>query len=59
LDLDNDKGVSESLAEAHKESKVKRPVVISVGGSIDNVAYGYGYSLVIFTKPGKTFYYKA
>jgi hypothetical protein len=59
LDLGNDKGLAESLSEVCKESKAKRPVVISVGGSIANVAYGYKYSLVIFPKPGKTFYYKA
>ena len=59
LDLDNDEGFVESLAETRKESKAKRPLFISVSGSIPNVADGYGYSIVIFPKPGKTFYYKA
>ena len=59
LDLGNDEGLVESLAEACKESKAKRPVVISVGGSITNVADGYKYSLVVFPNPGKKFYYKA
>ena len=59
LDLDNDEGLVESLAVARKESRVKRPLSISVSGSFANVADGLKYSVVIFPKPGKTFYNKA
>jgi hypothetical protein len=59
LGLDDDEGLAESLAKTVKESKAKRPLQISVGGSFANVADGNEYSLVIFPKPAKTFYYKA
>ena len=59
LDLDNDKGLAEALAEALKEAKAKKRLLISVTGSFVNVADGYTYYVVTFPKPVKTFYLKA
>ena len=52
LNLDNDEGLDESLAEARKVSKATRPLLISVSGSFVNVADGKQYSVIIFPKPG-------
>ena len=59
LDLDNDKGLAEALAEVRKESIAKKPLLVSVSQPFSNVVDGYTYSVVIFPKPGKVFYTKA
>ena len=58
LGLDNDKGFVQAVEEAQKESKEKRPLLISVSGDFVNVAEEYTYYVVTFPKSGKTFYLK-
>ena len=59
LGLDNDNDFVQAVEEARKESKTKRPLVICVSSAFTNVRGEFQYYIVIFPKPGKTFYMKA
>ena len=59
LDLDNMEGACEAMAEFRKEERTKKPLVISVSAVFQNVADGYSYYVVTFSKGYTTFYFKA
>ncbi len=59
LDLDNMVDAAEAMAESLREERMKKPIVISVSGVFHNVADGYSYYLVTFSRGYATFYFKA
>ena len=59
LGLDKDNDFVEAVEEARKESRTKRPLMISVSSAFVNVSTDFEYYVVILPKPGKTFYMKA
>ncbi len=58
LDLDNNGGFVETLADIYKRLKQKKPLLISVPSPFVNVDDGYTQYLVVFPKYGKMFYVK-
>ena len=59
LDLDNMEDAAEAMAESLKEERTKKPIEISVSGVFHNVADGYNYYIVTFSRGYGTFYFKA